>query len=61
MLNVVGTLWQRGGNILKTSESDVITTSEPDVGTILIFDRATTLWQRQQRRCDNAAVLAGLF
>ena len=39
MLNVVATLQQRCGNV--------------DVGTTLIFDRATTLWQRQQRRCDN--------
>ena len=53
MLNVVATLQQRCGNVLITSESDVVTTSETDVGTTLIFDRFTTLWQRQQRRCDN--------
>ena len=53
MLNVVGTLQQCCGNILKTSESDDVTTSETDVGTTLIFDSSTTLWQSQQRRCDN--------
>ena len=46
---------QRCGNVLITSESDVVTTLETDVMTTLIFDRATTLWQRQQRRCDNVA------
>ena len=53
MLNAVKTLQQRCGNVLITSESNVVTTSETDVGTTLIFNRATTLWQRQQRRCDN--------
>ena len=53
ILNVMATLQQRCGNILITSESNAVTTSETDVGTNLIFDRATTLWQRQQRRCDN--------
>ena len=55
MLNVVVTLQQRCGNVLITSESNVVTTSETDVGTTLIFDRVTTLWQRQQQRCDNVA------
>ena len=45
MLNVVATLQQRCGNVLITSETDV--------GTTLIFDHVTTLWQRQQRRCNN--------
>ena len=53
MLNVVATLQQRCGNVLITSESNVVTTSETDVSTTLIFDRVTTLWQRQQRRCNN--------
>ena len=53
MLNVVATLQQRCGNVLKTSGSDVVTMSETDVGTTLIFDRFTTSSQRQQRRCDN--------
>ena len=43
MLNVVVTLQQRCGNVLITSESDFVTTSETDVGTNLIFDRVTTL------------------
>ena len=49
MLNVVTTLQQRCGNVLKTSESDIVTT--------LIFDRVTTLWQR----CQNVAVPAGKY
>ena len=53
MLNVVMTLQQRCGNVLITSESEVVTTSETDFGTTLIFDRTRTLWQRQERRCDN--------
>ena len=53
MLNVVATLQQRYDNVLKTTGSDVVTMSETDAGTTLIFDRVTTLWQRQQRRCDN--------
>ena len=53
MLNVVATLQQRCGNVLITSESDAVTTSETDIGTTLIFDRVTTLWQCQQRRCDK--------
>ena len=53
MLNVMATLQQRCGNILITSESNIVTTSETDVGATLIFDRATTLSQRQQRRCHN--------
>ena len=52
ILNVMATLQQRCGNVLITSESNAVTTSETDVGTTLIFDRATTLWQRQKRRCD---------
>ena len=43
MLNVVATLQQRYGNVLITSDSDVITTSETGFGTTLIFDRATAL------------------
>ena len=31
------------GNVLITSESDVVTTSETDIGTALNFDRVTTL------------------
>ena len=46
-------LWQRCSNIVATWEIDVVTTSETDVGTTLIFYRATTLWQRLQRRGDN--------
>ena len=53
MFNVVAALQQRWGNALTTLKSDVVTTSETDVGTTLIFDRATKLWQRQQRLCDN--------
>ena len=53
MLNVVVTLQQYCGNVLIMSESDFVTTSETDVGTTLIFDRVTTLWQRQQRRCAS--------
>ena len=53
MLNLVATLQQRCGNVLISSESNLVTTSETDVGTTLIFHRATTLWQRQQGRCDN--------
>ena len=53
MLNVVATLQQRCGNVLITSESDVVTASETDVGTALIFDHATALRQHQQRHCDN--------
>ena len=30
--------------------------SETDVATTLIFDLATTLWQRQPRRCHNDVV-----
>ena len=45
MLDVLATLQQRCGNVLITSETDVCTS--------LIFDRVTTLWQRQQRRCGN--------
>ena len=45
MLNFVATLQQRRGNVFIKSESDV--------GTTLIFDGTATLWQRQQRRCDN--------
>ena len=40
---VVAMLQQRCCNVLITSESDVVTKSETDVGTTLIFDRATTL------------------
>ena len=66
MLNGVVTLQQRFGNVFITSESDVVTTSETDVSTFLIFDRVTTLWQRQQRRCDNVVTtslcqLGGIF
>ena len=43
ILNVMATLQQRCGNVLITSESNAVTTSETDVGTNLIFDRATTL------------------
>ena len=43
MLNVVPTLQQHCGNVLATSESDAVTTSENGAGTTLIFDRATTL------------------
>ena len=43
MLNVVATLQQRCGNVLITSENDVVNTSETDVGTSLIFDHAITL------------------
>ena len=53
MFNVVAVLQQRCGNVLITSESDAVTTLETVIDTTLIFDRATTLWQRQQRRCDN--------
>ena len=60
MLNVVATLQQRCGNVLITSESDVVTMSDTDVVTTLIFDRVTTLSQRQQRRCHNVTVPAGL-
>ena len=45
-------LWRRCSNVLTTSKSDVVTMSETDAGTTLIFDRATTLWQRQ-RRCAS--------
>ena len=43
ILNVVATLQQRCGNVLITLENDVVTTSETDVGTTLIFDHATML------------------
>ena len=43
MLNVVATLQQRYGNVLITSDSDVVTTSETGSGTTLIFGRGTTL------------------
>ena len=56
MLNVVVTLYQRCGNVLTTSESNLVATSETDVGTALIFDSATTLWHRQQRRCNNVVI-----
>ena len=46
-------LWQRCSNVVATWEIDVVTTSETDIGTTLIFYRATTLWQRLQRRGDN--------
>ena len=46
MLNVVVTLQQCCGNVLITSESDIVTTSETDVDTILILDHVTTLLQR---------------
>ena len=46
-------LWQRCSNAVAPWEIDVVTTSETDVGTTLIFYRATTLWQRLQRRGDN--------
>ena len=46
-------LWQRCSNAVATWEIDVVKTSETDVGTTLIFYRATTLWQRLQRRGDN--------
>ena len=49
----MATLQQRCGNVLITSESEFVTTLETDVRTTLIFDRATTLWQHQQRHCDN--------
>ena len=42
------------GNVLTMSYSGIVTTSETDVATILILDRATTFSQRQSRRCDNA-------
>ena len=61
MLNVVATLQQRCGKVLITSVSDVVTTSETDVGTTLIFDRAKTLWQRQQRRFHNVAMPAEIL
>ena len=58
MLNVVATLQLRCGNVLITLESGVVTTSETDIGTTLIFDRCdnvnndvvTTL---SQRRCAS--------
>ena len=60
MLNAVAMLQQGCGNFLIKSESDVVITSETDVGTTLIFDRnttsTTTLWQR----CHNVAMPAGL-
>ena len=67
MLNVVAMLQQRCGNVLITSESDVVITSETDVDTTLIFDRyhnvvttsTITLWQWQ--RCHNVAVPAGFM
>ena len=43
MLDVVATLQQLCGNVLMTSKSDVVTTSETDVGSTLIFDHVTTL------------------
>ena len=46
-------LWQRCGNVLTTLDSSVVTTSETDVAITLIFDCATTLRQRQPRRCDK--------
>ena len=52
MLNFLATLQQRCGNVLITSESNIVRTSETDVGLTLIFDRATTR-QRQHRRCHN--------
>ena len=53
MLNIVATLQQYCGNVLITSESEVATTSETDVGTTLIFDRVTILWQRSTAHCKN--------
>ena len=44
--SVVATLQRRCGNFLIASESDVVTTWETDVGTALMFDRVTALWQR---------------
>ena len=44
MLNIVTTLQKHCGNVLITSESDVVTTSETDVVTTVILDRVTTLW-----------------
>ena len=43
MLNVAATPQQRCGNVFIMSESDVVTTSETDIGTTLIFGRVTTL------------------
>ena len=58
MISVVATLQQRCGNVLIRSESDDVTTLETDVGTTLIFDGATTLWQRQKWRCDNVVTMS---
>ena len=55
MLNVVATLQQRYRNVLITSDSDVVATSETGFGTNLIFGRGTTLWQRWH----NVVVPAG--
>ena len=55
MLNIVATLQQRCGNVLITSESEIVTTSETNVNTTLIFDPVTTLWQG----CHVVAVPAG--
>ena len=58
MLNVVTMLQQRCGNVLITSESDAVTTSETDVDTTLIFDRsstfnAVTVTTLSQRHCAS--------
>lgn len=46
-------LRRRCSNVVTTSDSDVITTSETYVASTLILGRATTLWQRQPWRFDN--------
>ena len=45
MLNVVGTLEQHYGNVLITSESDVVTTPEPT--------SAQLSFSIVSKRCDN--------
>ena len=39
-------------------DSNVVTTSETEVGTTLISDHATMLWQRPQGCCDNAVTIS---
>ena len=53
VLNIVATFLQRYGNVLATSENGVVTKLKTNVATTLIFDRATTLRQRQPWSCDN--------
>ena len=64
MRNVVATLQQRCGNVLITSESDIVTTSETNVGTPLIFDRVShnvvaTSTTTLSQRCHNVLVSSG--